>query len=364
VRPDEKKIVLIVDDEEPLRKLSRRILEKAGYGVLLASGSREALVISRGYSEQIHMLLSDVEMPGMNGIALGCQITTERPGIAVLLNSANPSYAGETQFAFLAKPYTPDKLQIAIAQTLESQPQALAPVELEAIPSVATEGSHPRPEIGTPEMPMVEAGATLLGEELSHAFAEDQVLRDSTAALPEPEKGFPEVVTLIGGDHRNSSKIDLSTTRITAARNLAIAVRERKSRWRLPHRVPVWVPAAAALVLAIVPFSLHQINEGRSARPYTVRLQGVRGLTGEADAPTDTPLLLNLDVASLPRSDSYEIQIVNGDGHTLWEKVVPPQGSEIRTRAAALRRGTYFVRVYGPARELLKEYALRVTEAP
>ena len=74
------------------------------------------------------------------------------------------------------------------------------------------------------------------------------------------------------------------------------------------------------------------------------------------------PLLLNLDLTSLPQSDSYKIQIVNGDGDNLWQKVVPAQGAEIRTNAAALRAGVYFVRLFGTAGELLKEYELRVTE--
>jgi CheY-like chemotaxis protein len=345
VRPDHNKIVLVVDDEEPIRKLSRLIVEKAGYRVLLASSSQEALSISRGYSEQIDLLLSDVEMPGMNGLALARQITVERPGIAVLLNSANPTYVLETQFAFVARPFSPAKLQIAIAQTLESQPRALAQVELEPIPPMVTKGSCARPEIRTAEMQTVEAPWG----------------RDSRQVLPEPERRLPEAVVLNRGNHQNSSNIDFSIIR-TAKRNLAIAVSECKSRWRLLHAIPVWVPAVVALVLSIVPFSLDQITEGPFAKPYTVGLQGMRGLAGEAEAPTGKPLLFDLDVTSLPRSDAYEIQIVNEDGHSLWRNVVPAQGSAVQTKAAALRPGTYFVRVYGPAGELLKEYALRVTE--
>jgi hypothetical protein len=71
---------------------------------------------------------------------------------------------------------------------------------------------------------------------------------------------------------------------------------------------------------------------------------------------------LNLDLISLPQSDTYKIQIVNGDGDRLWQKVVPAQGAEVSTNAAALRPGVYFVRVYGTSGELLKEYALRLTE--
>ena len=124
------------------------------------------------------------------------------------------------------------------------------------------------------------------------------------------------------------------------ARNLAIAVMALKSRWRLRHAVPIWVPAAAALVLAIAPFSLCRINEGLSAKPYPVSLQGVRGLAVEAEAPPGKLLHLNLDLISLPQSDTYKIQIVNGDGDTSLAKSRPGsrRGGQYEHRRPSARR--------------------------
>jgi CheY-like chemotaxis protein len=127
-------IVLVVDDEEQVRKLTCRILQRAGYGVLSARSGQEALTISRT-DGIIHLMLSDVEMDGMNGIELGRKVKVERPDIQVLLYSANFSHAANSEFPFLAKPFLPKDLVSFVANALASRPAPAAAPPLVTEPS-------------------------------------------------------------------------------------------------------------------------------------------------------------------------------------------------------------------------------------
>ena len=72
--------ILLVEDEEAVRKLLRRILEKAGYTILDARDGVEALSVSAAHQEPIQLLVTDVVMPEMSGPALADRITALRPG--------------------------------------------------------------------------------------------------------------------------------------------------------------------------------------------------------------------------------------------------------------------------------------------
>ncbi|MCP5112841.1 MAG: response regulator, partial [bacterium] len=102
----------VVEDENGIRALMRKILQKQGYNVLEASRGDEALQISRQHKAPIHLLLTDVVMPQMSGRELADQLKTERPDIKVLFVSGytdedlleyGPLPAGA---AFLQKPFS------------------------------------------------------------------------------------------------------------------------------------------------------------------------------------------------------------------------------------------------------------------
>jgi len=86
VHPDQT-VVLIAEDEVLIRNMIRIALENEGYFVLAACDGEEALTISRAYAGIIHLLLSDIKMPRMDGLELRKQILAERPGIKILLMS-------------------------------------------------------------------------------------------------------------------------------------------------------------------------------------------------------------------------------------------------------------------------------------
>ena len=79
--------VLVVDDDDDVRAVAVAILRELGYDVMEASGGAPALEILRG-SAPVDLLLTDLAMPGMNGIELAHNAVSTRPGLKVLYTSA------------------------------------------------------------------------------------------------------------------------------------------------------------------------------------------------------------------------------------------------------------------------------------
>jgi DNA-binding NtrC family response regulator len=109
--------VLIADDEDLICHLARAALEAAGFFVLTASDGEQALRLSRSFHGTIHILVSDIVMPKMNGLALREQILRERPAIQVLLMSGQTDQPVENA-AFLPKPFNFDDLKERVRQLL------------------------------------------------------------------------------------------------------------------------------------------------------------------------------------------------------------------------------------------------------
>jgi nitrogen-specific signal transduction histidine kinase/CheY-like chemotaxis protein len=108
--------VLVVEDNEAVRRLTKTILTAYGYQVLEAANSTEAFAREKEHSGEIHLLLTDVILPGMNGKALSERLRTLRPKLKVLFTSG---YTAEViarrgvlqrDVAYLPKPFGPDSL--------------------------------------------------------------------------------------------------------------------------------------------------------------------------------------------------------------------------------------------------------------
>jgi CheY-like chemotaxis protein len=112
-------VVMVVDDEVLVRNVARIVLELEGYFILTAGNGEEALEISRQYPGIIHAILSDVQMPRMDGLELRDRILTERSGIKVLLMSGYMTATAEN-IQFLQKPFGPTVLKGRIQQLLAS----------------------------------------------------------------------------------------------------------------------------------------------------------------------------------------------------------------------------------------------------
>jgi len=116
--------ILLVEDEEAVRELARDILEANGYAVLEARHGDEALAICERHSEPIHLMLTDVVMPGMNGRELAERLARLRPETKVLYMSGYTDNAIvlhgvlNGRAVFLQKPFSPDALARKVREVL------------------------------------------------------------------------------------------------------------------------------------------------------------------------------------------------------------------------------------------------------
>ncbi len=116
--------VLVVDDEEAVRRLACRMLTWTGYQALEARHGREALATIEEHNGPVHLVLTDIKMPGMNGRELGRQVEERWPGKPVLYMSgfaAEVFRSGllELDAPFLAKPFTQDDLAAKVRALLD-----------------------------------------------------------------------------------------------------------------------------------------------------------------------------------------------------------------------------------------------------
>src|SRR5438552_795961 len=118
--------VLVVDDEPAVLSLSRRALEAQGYVVLAASDPAAALRVVERHGGTIHMLVTDVVMPGLSGPELADKLAAQRPGIRVLYMSGYPGDAVVQHgglpagSAFLQKPFSADTLARKVRDVLDA----------------------------------------------------------------------------------------------------------------------------------------------------------------------------------------------------------------------------------------------------
>ena len=117
--------LLIVDDEEPVVRLAKTLLERHGYSVLTAVSGEEALEIYRGRGDQVDLVVLDLGMPGMGGEKCLAELIRLDPDVRVLVASG---YALEAQAedvlragakAFVSKPYHLDELVRRARQVLD-----------------------------------------------------------------------------------------------------------------------------------------------------------------------------------------------------------------------------------------------------
>jgi two-component system cell cycle sensor histidine kinase/response regulator CckA len=118
--------ILLAEDEEPLRTLTAKLLERYGYVVIAATSANEALRIAKENSRRIDLLLTDLIMPGLSGAAVADRVSELVPGVKVLFMSG---YADDIVVrdgilapgaAFLEKPFSATDLAAKVRETLDT----------------------------------------------------------------------------------------------------------------------------------------------------------------------------------------------------------------------------------------------------
>jgi DNA-binding NtrC family response regulator len=124
VTPPDRETLLVVDDEEMVRRLAARILLGEGYHVLEARGGEEAVRALHRDFQRIDLVVTDVAMPGIGGRQLGETIYRCWPRVRVLFMSGFPAHrivdegALDPASPFLQKPFTRDQLTRKVKEVL------------------------------------------------------------------------------------------------------------------------------------------------------------------------------------------------------------------------------------------------------
>lgn len=120
--------ILVVEDDEELRKLTRRMLERRGYTVIEARNGLEALESIEKGGGPIHLVITDVVMPKMGGRQLVERLAETRPELPILYFSGYPAHAGfkrgiHGQIPLLQKPFSEAELLGLVRELLDGCPR-------------------------------------------------------------------------------------------------------------------------------------------------------------------------------------------------------------------------------------------------
>jgi len=119
--------ILIVEDSDAVRQVAYRILSRRGYQVLEAADAGEALEVLATSPTQVDLVLMDVVLPEIDGVALYADICARRPNLPIVFMSAYPAEIlaarGQPDLTapFLAKPFTPESLLSKVRSAIEAR---------------------------------------------------------------------------------------------------------------------------------------------------------------------------------------------------------------------------------------------------
>jgi hypothetical protein len=202
------------------------------------------------------------------------------------------------------------------------------------------------------------------GEHISNEALEQYAM----GSVPEPALAEIEEHLLVCSQCQQQLKeID---EYVGAMRRAAQELQQEDESWKrfwmrvsraLTFRRLGWAMAVTALVLGAVALRI-AITKTGPAEPFALMLETSRGSEMQ-HAPARRRLAITLDVKGLPVFSSYGLELVDerGGGRLQLEPQVAADQSIIRTSVPkGLRRGVYFIRLYSPLKELLREYGLQI----
>jgi hypothetical protein len=194
----------------------------------------------------------------------------------------------------------------------------------------------------------------------------DALEQYATHSLQEPALAeIEEHLLLCSQCQKQLEEIDAYVSAMrSAAQRLDQEDESKKRYWgrissALTFRRLGWAMAVTALALGAVVLRMATKRE-RTLEPFTLVIEASRG-SGMQHAPAGRRLELSLDTQGLPSFSSYPLEVVDESARLQYESQVKVDQSVVRVSLpAGLRRGTYFIRLYSPSRELLREYGLQI----
>jgi two-component system cell cycle sensor histidine kinase/response regulator CckA len=127
-------LVLVVDDEHSIRTIARATLENCGYQVLTAADGTEAVALYAQRQPEIHIVLTDLSMPFLDGLATIRVLQRLNPDVKVILASGTserteiPGWAESQTISFLEKPFAADQLLEALQHALHGPATPAKPI--------------------------------------------------------------------------------------------------------------------------------------------------------------------------------------------------------------------------------------------
>ncbi len=116
------KTALVVDDEAVIRRLVRSVLRRRGFTILEAADGRAAVRQVFEHHGRLDLLITDLQMPGLNGLEVAAMVTLARPATAVVLMTGDPAALAGAETGVpgpvLRKPFSTEELLQAVAEAL------------------------------------------------------------------------------------------------------------------------------------------------------------------------------------------------------------------------------------------------------
>jgi len=189
----------------------------------------------------------------------------------------------------------------------------------------------------------------------------DALEQYSKGILPESEVGSVEEHLLLCEHCRQ--RLEETDSYHAAMRGAATELRSRE-RQRPAAQPAGWtwlrlVPVLAGLAALVVVIGWWSSSSDLAGPPFAISLEATRGAVDAALAPADTWLLVRLDLAGLPDSVAYRLEMVNVIGNVAWQGSATAHNAKVETKIPPAKPGTYFIRVYSSSGEVLREFGLK-----
>lgn len=198
--------------------------------------------------------------------------------------------------------------------------------------------------------------------EFAHGYhaTDDALERYAMGRLSEPELAGLEEHLLVCESCQDRLALEDSIRQGVRDKGVVLHQPRDVVWWRFPKIA--WAAGLVTAGLAVLAGFEWQSMRRAQGTPAVIVLQTTRGTDDLTPAaPAGRPLTVVLDLTGLPQFAKYKLEIVRAAGHPVFQANPASQGNKLQaTVSRGLASGVYFVRVYSPARELLREYALVV----